>query len=772
MRPVKTLLTLLAPSAILAIVPLWSCVAADRGEFTFTESFLWYASGLLSACAVTALCAWTRGRSWPATGLVVALSAFLLIPTLAVLLTTGIMHFGGWDFEPFFVLFFHVLCTVSAVLLYRQSIRTNAIVFASAVVAAVGLHTWQYDLLAASKEGNASRVRLILSVFPGSNGKEEALQAAAFYGHVQIVRLLLEHGANPNHHLPTDGSTPLHAACMQFTGPAGDRYTAIRKMLLEHGADVNAPNAHGSTPLFYAVGRPTPILRFLLDNGADIGARDHLGATCIHRAVVWCGGDTDAVQFLIANGADLSSKDSGGRTTLHYLAANEHFIDKAMLEFLLARGFDINIPDAEGATPLHVAVGRGIPDSPLQPSGWYGSEQPAKTLLTRGADVHARDKQGRTPLHHWAALSLGNPDLLELLVGSGADTAARDDDGKTPLDLAVAVGNSYTVPLLRRFGAPESAAPRHARQHSPPPASTPAPAAADPPAGGVDLIEASGIAVRGKGKVAVIGGDETTDRLWAVSLDDFSVRWELVFPPDTPMLDDIEALAPYGDHNLFVSCAQSRTKTEEKDKPERNRLAFITLTEDARRITSMRVYERLRYHLVMHLMDRGRDLFANLGAIAMNGPNRGGLNVEGMAWWKGELLLGLRSPVAKGGAVVVPIREPTRLFQPEGRQRTPTFGDPIVLPTKPGEAIRDMAADDDGILILLGDQTDAPGPGFRLVRWRPGTRELADVRVKDFGTVPRFEGIAIDPEGRLLVVQDQRLPLPETILFRLEFEKP
>ena len=288
----------------------------------------------------------------------------------------------------------------------------------------------------------------------------------------------------------------------------------------------------------------------------------------------------------------------------------------------------------------------------------------------------------------------------------------------------------------------------------------------------VDLIEASGIVVRGGGKVAVIGGDETTDRLWAVSLSDFALRWELVFPKDTPMLDDIEALAPYGDHSLFVSCAQSRTKTREKDKPERNRLAFVTLTEDARRITSIRVYEQLRYHLVMYLWNRGRDLFANLGAIAMNGPNRGGLNVEGMAWWKGELLLGLRSPVAKGGAVVVPIREPTRLFQPGGRQREPSFGNPIVLPTKPGEAIRGMAATDDGIIILLGDQTDAPGPGFRLVRWRPGTKELRDVRVKNFSAAPRFEGIALDPEGRLLVVQDQRLPLPETILFRLEFEKP
>ncbi len=292
------------------------------------------------------------------------------------------------------------------------------------------------------------------------------------------------------------------------------------------------------------------------------------------------------------------------------------------------------------------------------------------------------------------------------------------------------------------------------------------------PAGRVDLVEASGIAVRGRGKVAIIGGDETTDRLWAVSLDDFAVRWELRLPKGTPMLDDIEALAPCGKHSLFVTCAQSRTKNREKVKPERNRLAFVTLTEDARRITRIRVYQRLRRHLIMHLMGRGRDLFENLGAIAMNGPNRGGLNVEGMAWWKDELLLGLRSPVAKGGAVVIGIREPLKLFEVGAENRAPNFGNPLVLPTKPGESIRDMTATDDGILILLGDQTDVPGPGFRLVRWRPATNELQDVRVKGFEAVPRPEGIALDPQGRLLVVQDQKPPLPRKILFRLEIEKP
>ena len=292
------------------------------------------------------------------------------------------------------------------------------------------------------------------------------------------------------------------------------------------------------------------------------------------------------------------------------------------------------------------------------------------------------------------------------------------------------------------------------------------------PAGTVELIEASGIVVRGGDKVAVITGDETTDRLWAVSLDDLSVRWELQFPGNTPMMDDIEALAPYGKHGLFAVCSQSRTKPRKKTKPQRDRLAFISLSDDARQILRVRVYEQLRHHLITHLAGPARDLFDNPEAIAPNGPNRGGLNVEGMAVWDEQLLLGLRSPVAKGGAVVIPIREPVRLFEAGSADAPPDFGKPMVLPTKPGEAIRDMVATEDGVLVLLGAATDVPGPPFRIVRWRPATNELKEVRPAEFAAIPQPEGIAPDPEGRLLVVQDQKPPLPEKILFRLDLEKP
>ena len=780
MRIAKIVAALLAPSLIFAAVPLWHHVTARGGTMTFTQMFLWYAAGIASAAVVTALLVTMPDRSAAVKVLIACLSAALLLPCAIALVAADVVFVGFCDFEPFIALLLNGACTALSAVLWLLPRKALAALFAAAIVAAAACHTCEYDLEVAAKEGNAWRARLILWVFPNHGDRNEALSIATLYGREDIVRLLLHHGADPNWRQPMSTWTALHcAASGVHLGNESDTQ-GLLNVLLDAGADANVTDGRGRTPLFYAVTESKDVVQLLLARGARIDHRDRLGATCLHEAVHTSLGNTDMVEFLIGRGADLKATDAGGRTAMHYLTANEHYLDEAMLDFLLARGFDINVRDLGGATPLHYAVAGGIDD--LHQVGWYGSADPARRLVARGAHVSAADKAGRTPLHAFAARNLGNEDLLRLLVESGADPAARDARGKTPLDLAIDAGNEGTMALLERYGsgapAPAAAAqaPSQAEARSRPmPAPTPQAALSPGPSASrdrVDLVEASGIAVRGKGKVAIIGGDETTDRLWAVSLDDFAVRWELVFPAETPMLDDIEALAPCGKHSLFVACAQSRTKNLEKDKPERNRLAFVTLTEDARHIARIRVYRGLRHHLVTHLAGRGRDLFENPGAITMNGPNRGGLNVEGMAWWKDELLLGLRSPVAKGGAVVIGIREPLKLFEVGAESRAPNFGNPLVLPTKPGESIRGMTATDDGILILLGDQTDVPGPGFRLVRWRPDTNELHAVRAKGFEAIPRPEGIALDPQGRLLVVQDQRLPLPKKILFRLQIEKP
>jgi ankyrin repeat protein len=161
---------------------------------------------------------------------------------------------------------------------------------------------------------------------------------------IQVIKMLLDAGANPNAQLKlaqpyravgpdrgadgmiTIGSTPLLRAAKAFDVPA-------ITLLLERGALVNLPNNAGYTPVMAAAGlgsrdhdtrgrfltedvpgRSIEALKALLKGGAEINATDNRGQTPLHGAAFW--GWTDVVQFLADNGAKLDAKDLQGKTPL------------------------------------------------------------------------------------------------------------------------------------------------------------------------------------------------------------------------------------------------------------------------------------------------------------------------------------------------------------------------------------------------------------------------------------------------------------------------
>ena len=107
-----------------------------------------------------------------------------------------------------------------------------------------------------------------------------ALMRAAFAGDIELVKLLLAHGADP-HLLSIDKETPLMAACgtgfingYHRTRPPADRLEVV-KLLLSLGEDINAADSYGITPVMVAANLGEPmIVRYLIDQGADLGAHD------------------------------------------------------------------------------------------------------------------------------------------------------------------------------------------------------------------------------------------------------------------------------------------------------------------------------------------------------------------------------------------------------------------------------------------------------------------------------------------------------------------
>ena len=107
-----------------------------------------------------------------------------------------------------------------------------------------------------------------------------ALMRAAFSGDVELAKLLLAHGADPNI-VSSDHETALMAACGTgfIPGYSKGRTPAERlevvKLLIGLGLDVNAADDYGITSLMVAANLgDVPIIQYLIDKGADLAAYD------------------------------------------------------------------------------------------------------------------------------------------------------------------------------------------------------------------------------------------------------------------------------------------------------------------------------------------------------------------------------------------------------------------------------------------------------------------------------------------------------------------
>ena len=117
----------------------------------------------------------------------------------------------------------------------------------------------------------------------------------------------LEEGANVNAE-DGKGLTPLHYASRSSTD------VSVITMLLDLGADVNATSDQGFTPLHVAAsGNPnSTVIALLLDRGADIEARDGSGATPLHHAVIFVNEDPSVLKLLLDRGADVDARSKHG----------------------------------------------------------------------------------------------------------------------------------------------------------------------------------------------------------------------------------------------------------------------------------------------------------------------------------------------------------------------------------------------------------------------------------------------------------------------------
>jgi ankyrin len=233
---------------------------------------------------------------------------------------------------------------------------------------------------------------------------------------------------------------------------SGDRAAAVA--LISQRADVNAPEADGTTALHWAVHRgDLDLAQRLIRAGAKVNVKNEFGSSPMSEAAVL--GRVDLLETLLKAGADVESPNADGQTALMIVARTSQ-VDAAKL--LLTHGANVNqVEQWRGQTALMWAVAQ---------------RQPAMVaeLLKAGAEVNARstvnnwERQvtaepraiyrpagGLTPLLY--ASREGCVECARLLVEAGADLNLADPENISPLLMAVINGHWDTAQYLIKKGA-------------------------------------------------------------------------------------------------------------------------------------------------------------------------------------------------------------------------------------------------------------------------------------------------------------------------------
>lgn len=257
------------------------------------------------------------------------------------------------------------------------------------------------------------------------------------------MRWLLEHGADPNvasnageknAALTTRAELPLHRIA------AYGKSAEVARMLVEHGASIDAPRGDGKTAYVLAVrAGNADVANFLVSAGADVTRPtppDELVGACL-------AGDATRARAIVAVHPTITANLSTDENRAILTAAEEGREDSVRL--MASLGWDLTVEGEWGGTPLHLAA-------------WLGRPSMTKLLIDLGAPINVRDSTyGSSPLA-WAAHGStnsrpGHDDdytaVVGMLLDAGATREASYNKWKEPPE---SMGSKAVVRVLKDRG--------------------------------------------------------------------------------------------------------------------------------------------------------------------------------------------------------------------------------------------------------------------------------------------------------------------------------
>lgn len=319
-------------------------------------------------------------------------------------------------------------------------------------------HGANVDIYMASLTGDTARVRRLLDEDPSLvnrlsdyvtyyQGSGSALNNAVSGGHRELVKLLLERGADPN--LPEPGIAPMGHSL--YTAVVREDIDTV-KLLLQYGAQPNAEVESSADALSRAIrNKNQPIIDLLCSYGAYRKVHllayynDLLTAAAMFAANPSLANDVNALENAAGQGneqfvklmlhyqPDLAKRIAVGVSSR---APEERVRAKSLRDLLFSHGMDPNRLSWLGISPLHKFAE-------------HNDLENAESFVKHGADINAVDEENRsTPLGY--AAKYGRKEIAEWLLKNGADPSLTwEYPWAQPLAWAERRGHTEIVELLK-----------------------------------------------------------------------------------------------------------------------------------------------------------------------------------------------------------------------------------------------------------------------------------------------------------------------------------
>lgn len=298
-------------------------------------------------------------------------------------------------------------------------------------------------------------------------GKETPLARSVWFDNQEVAKILIKNGANTNCLVKYSDNLNyfnwavemgyLELVEMAITKgnniPKSALHIAVTKgnlamteLLLKNQMDVNQKNSQGDTPLFLAIENKHPeIAKFLIANGADIWAQNYekyekkdILRSACDHGFLWL------VEDLVKQGANVNTTYENNwtpLTTAIFAGQSE------TAEFLL----DCLSQISDQKINLNQKCGYGLGWTPLYLASRHCQAKLVKLLIEKGANLNILTTDRETPL--FGAMDKGKREVIKVLLEHGADVNKGNKEGKTPLNKAVWRGDIEIVKMLLEAGA-------------------------------------------------------------------------------------------------------------------------------------------------------------------------------------------------------------------------------------------------------------------------------------------------------------------------------